>query len=308
MNLSHMKYAVEISETKSINKAADKLFVGQSALSRSIKELEENLGITLFERSAKGMSLTPDGEIFINYAKAILKQVDDVESIFKNGSAVNRQFSISVPRASYISDAFSHFTRLFAEETKIDFIYKETNSGRAIKNILEENYKLGILRYAEQYDSYYKNMMKEKNLAYELITEFRYVLIMSRNSPLATKQNLAFSDLNDYILIAHADPYVPSLSLSQVRKEEVPDNASQRIFVFERGSQFELLASNPRTYMWVSPVPQSVLDRFDLIQKPCADNKRLYKDTLVYKKDYTFSDLDTAFLNQLIESKRKNLG
>ena len=64
MNLMHMKYAVEIAETKSINKAAEKLFVGQSALSRAIKELEASLGVTLFERSAKGMFLTPDGEVF----------------------------------------------------------------------------------------------------------------------------------------------------------------------------------------------------------------------------------------------------
>ena len=65
MNLLHMKYAVEIAETNSLNKAAEHLFVGQSALSRAVKELELNLGVTLFERSAKGMTLTPDGETFI---------------------------------------------------------------------------------------------------------------------------------------------------------------------------------------------------------------------------------------------------
>ena len=82
MNLLHMKYAVEIAETKSINKAAEKLFVGQSAMSRAIKELEASLGVTLFERSAKGMFLTPDGEVFVRYAKNVLKQVDDIENIF----------------------------------------------------------------------------------------------------------------------------------------------------------------------------------------------------------------------------------
>ena len=59
MNLLHMKYAVVIAEKKSINRAAEVLFVGQSALSRSVKELESSLGVTLFERSAKGMFLTP---------------------------------------------------------------------------------------------------------------------------------------------------------------------------------------------------------------------------------------------------------
>ena len=83
MNLLHMKYAVEIAETKSINKAAEKLYVGQSALSRAIKELEASLGVVLFERSAKGMFLTPDGETFVRYAKSVLKQVDAIENLFK---------------------------------------------------------------------------------------------------------------------------------------------------------------------------------------------------------------------------------
>ena len=89
MNLLHMKYAVEIAETNSINKAADKLYVGQSALSRAIKELEASIGVTLFERSAKGMFLTSDGEIFIRYAKNILKQVDEVEEMFSHGVYLN---------------------------------------------------------------------------------------------------------------------------------------------------------------------------------------------------------------------------
>ena len=82
MNLLHMKYAVEIAEAKSINRASETLFVGQPTLSRAIKELEQNLGIKIFDRSAKGMFLTPDGEVFIRYAKAILKQVDEVEAAF----------------------------------------------------------------------------------------------------------------------------------------------------------------------------------------------------------------------------------
>lgn len=87
MNLLHMKYAVEIAETKSINKAAEKLFVGQSALSRAIKELETSLGVTLFERSAKGMFPTPDGEVFVRYAKTVLKQVDAIENMFSDDHA-----------------------------------------------------------------------------------------------------------------------------------------------------------------------------------------------------------------------------
>ena len=106
MNLLHMKYAVEIARTNSLNKAAETLYVGQSALSRAIKELETSLGVTLFERSSKGMTLTHDGEIFVYYAKSVLAQVDNIESMFSEGKTDKQRFSASVPRASYVADAF----------------------------------------------------------------------------------------------------------------------------------------------------------------------------------------------------------
>ena len=308
MNLLHMKYAVEIAETKSINKAAEKLFVGQSALSRAIKELEASLGVTLFERSAKGMFLTPDGEVFVRYAKNVLKQVDDIENIFSEGKTAKKQFSVSVPRASYIADAFAKFSKLIENGTEAELFYKETNAMRAIKNILNDEFKLGIIRYAESYDKYYKEMMDEKGLAYELITEFRYMLLMNRESPLAKKEKITYEDLRELVMIAHADPYVPSLPLAQVKKEELPDNSDRKIFVFERASQFELLAENHDTFMWSSPIPQSLLDRYGLVQRYCDENKRMYKDILIHRRDYTLSELDNMFVSELVKAKRRTMG
>lgn len=305
MNLMHIKYAVEVANEGSINKAAEKLYVGQPNLSRAIKELEASLGVKIFERSAKGMGLTSDGETFIRYAKTILRQVDEVESIFNGSGSVKKRFSISVPRASYISDAFARFSHSLTNEAEAEIIYKETNSLRAIKNILHEDYKLGIIRYAENYDKYFKTMLDEKDMQYEMITEFSYVLVMSRDNPLASAEKITFDALKDYIEIAHADPYVPSLPLSQVRKEELPDNIGRRIFVFERASQFELLSENPETFMWVSPIPQKLLDRYDLVQIPCEENKKIYKDILIYKRDYKLTALDKAFIDELCKSKRE---
>lgn len=307
MNLLHMKYAVEIAQTNSINKAAETLYVGQSALSRAIKELEATLGVTLFERSAKGMFPTPDGEVFIQYAKIVLKQVNDIEKLFSEGTIAKQRFSISVPRASYVSDAFAKFSKLIGKDDRVEVFYNETNALRAIQNILTEDYKLGIIRYATAYDQYYKSMMEEKGLVYEMITEFRYVLVMSKDSPLASKERITFDDLHDYIEIAHADQYVPSLSLAQVKKEELPDNANRRIFVFERGSQFELLTQNSETFMWVSPIPKALLDRYGLIQRCCDENQRVYKDVLIHRKDYTLSDFDNWFIEELVKAKREML-
>ncbi|MDD3920407.1 MAG: LysR family transcriptional regulator [Eubacteriales bacterium] len=306
MNLLYMKYALEIASCGSLNKAAENLYVNQPNLSRAIKELESSLGVTLFRRSSTGMTLTPDGEKFVSYAKTILSQVDAVEELFRNGTAQKKRFSISVPRASYISEAFSAFSKNLSAESAVEVFYKETNALRAIKNIMEADYKLGIIRYAKAFDKYYKDMLSEKGLEYELITEFRYVLIMSEHAPLSNADAIRFTDLTKLIEIAHADPYVPYLPFSEVKKEELPD-IDRRIFVFERASQFELLAENPDTFMWVSPVPEKLLRRYGLVQRVCEENQKLYKDVLVRRKDYHLSELDNAFISELCRVKREQI-
>ena len=307
MNLLYLKYAVEVAACGSINKAAEKLSMDQPNLSRCIKELESSLGVSIFARSARGMRVTPEGEEFLKYAEKILKQVDTVENMFRKNYLEKKKFSISVPRASYICDAFSSFSDALPKEGRFEIFYKETNALRAIKNILEADYRLGIIRYSEQYDKYYKDMLESKGLHYELVTEFHYQLLMNKNSPLAALEEIHFSDLAGFIEIAHADPYVPSLPLSEVKKEELPDT-EKRIFVFERASQFELLAKNPNTFMWVSALPEWTLKRYGLVQKCSRENRKIYKDLMVYKKDYQLTDLDKAFIRELDRVKKDLFG
>ena len=306
MNLLHVKYALTVAKTGSLSKASEELLIAVPNISRSIKELEADLNITIFERTTKGMQLTLEGEEFLGFAKGILEQIDQVENYYKHGAPQKQKFSISVPRACYISEAFSQFSKSLTKDAA-EIFYKETNSQRTIHNILKHDYKLGIIRYAENYDKYFKTMLEEKGLCYELVTEFSYSLIMSADSPLAQKEDITFDDLTEYIEIAHADPYVPSMPISKVVKEELPDNIERRIFIFERASQFDLLSNNPDTFMWVSPAPQKLLERYNLVQRKCKENKKVYKDILIYKNGYKLSTLDKEFITQLCESKRKYL-
>ena len=169
--------------------------------------------------------------------------------------------------------------------------------------MINHDYKLGIVRYAENYDMYFKTMLEEKGFTYELITEFTYKIIMSKDSPLAKLDSISSNDLREYIEIAHADLYVPSMPVSKVVKEELSDEIDRRIFVFERTSQFELLTRNTDTFMWVSPIPQSLLDRYNLVQKDCTENRKIYKDLLIYKNGYKLSKLDRQFITCLTEAK-----
>lgn len=304
MNFLHLKYAIVVSETGSISKAADKLYVAQPNVSRAIKDLEQELGIVIFERTSKGMALTPDGERLIDYGKRLVRQMDEMEKTFKENKMKNI-FSISVPRASYIADAFVKFSDSLKKIDNVEVFYKETNAYRVINNILNDDYKLGIIRYSTNHDSYFKDLLLKKELKYELICEFKAVLVFSKNSQLAKNEKVYFSDLKDYIEIAHADPYVPSLPLSELSKTAFSEDIKRRVFVFERASQFELLSQNEETFMWVSPIPENILNRYALVQVECEDINKKYKDLLIYRSNYKLSKLDKEFITLLCESKRE---
>ena len=308
MNITHLKYAVEIEKSRYLNKAADNLYMAQPNLSRALKELEDSIGITIFKRTPNGMLVTPDGEEFLEQAKKLLREIEEMEDKYQNGKRNKETFSISVPRATYISYAFSRFAGKVDSDHRADLFYKETNSMRAINNILHADFKLGIIRYALNYEQYFAEMVKEKNLVSEDLTLFNYYLAMSKNHPLAEKREIDFDDLKDYIEVAHADPYVPSLSAAVVRKEELPDNTKRRIFVFERASQFELLNMTEGTFMWVSPLPEKLLEQYGLVQKKCACNQKVYKDILIYPKNYKLSKLDKMFISELKDTIRDLYG
>ena len=302
MNLLHLKHALTVAKTGSLSSASKVLLIAAPNISRSIKELENELGITIFERGQNGMTLTPQGEEFIGFAKGILNQIDSVEKFYKSGAEKKQKFSISVPRACYISEAFANFSKKLTEGSA-EVFYKETNSQRTLHNLQNREYSLGIIRYAKNYEKYFNSMLEEKGFVSRQITEFTYSLIMSSDSELAKKENITFDDLTNHIEIAHADPYVPSVPLSKVVKEELPDNIDRRIFIFERASQFDLLSTNKETFMWVSPVPAATLDRYGLVQKQCKENKKVYKDVLIYRKDYKLTPLDNQFIEELHRSR-----
>lgn len=305
MNILHLKYAVEVAKTRSISKAAENLYMGQPNLSRAIKELEESLGITIFRRTTKGISITPDGEEFLQYARQIVQKVEEVEQIYQNGRQKKQTFSVSVPRASYLSFAMADFSRCMKKGSPAEFYYCETNPMNTINSVVREDFNLGIVRFQSSYEKYFSDLFKDKKLTSDTIAEFSYSMIISKNDPLAHKDSVCLDDLADYIEVCHSDPYVPSVPAIDVRKSELTEFVERRIFVYERGTQFVLLGNVPETFMWVSPVPQQLLDNYGLVQLKVRGAERLYKDVLIYRRDYRLSDYDKEFIAAVHRTKFK---
>lgn len=111
-------------------------------------------------------------------------------------------------------------------------------------------------------------------------------------------------DLSGYIEICHGDPFVPSLPMSDIKKAEMDENVTKRVYVYSRGSQLDLLATVPHTYMWVSPTDVEQLERYELALKPCRGNKhRVYRDILTSKKEYKYTAVDKQFIEKLYEER-----
>ncbi len=304
MNIIHIRYAIEVAKAGSINKASENLNMAQPNISRAIKDLESELGISIFERSAKGMTLTSEGREFIAYAQKILSQLSDLESMYRNGQTNLQKFSLSAPRAGYIAEAFSRFSTKI-DERSAEIVLDETDTYNTVKKVINAESKLGIIRYEDGADNQFKEMLDKNALNYREITRFKHVIIMSENSPLVESETIYENDLCDYIQITHHQPYEATITASDDKKRFVRESSPRCIFVLDTAAQLELLSENKQTFMWVSPVPSKLLQRYGLVERKITDNKKTYKDVIVYRKDTKLSLLDKFFIEMLLDVKNE---
>jgi DNA-binding transcriptional LysR family regulator len=302
MNTLHLKYAIEIERSGSITQAAENLYMAQPNLSKAIKELEDTLGISIFKRTSKGVVPTQKGNEFLTYAKNIINQIEKMEAAFIPAKTGRQCIHISIPRGSYIANGFTKFVSELDQDKEIEIRIKETNSMEAINNIVDDCFNLGIIRYQTLYENYFLDYLAEKELCHDLIWEFEYLAVMSKNHPLADATEVNNQQLEDYIEIVHGDTAIPYIATPELQKRK---QANKRIYVYERSIQFDLLTHIPSTYMWVSPIPDELLDRYQLVQRKCRVSNHKYKDILIYPKGYRFSDLDKKLIDKLYEAKNE---
>lgn len=303
MNTLHFKYAVEVERTRSITQAAENLYMAQPNLSKAIKELEDNLGITIFERTSKGTIPTVKGAEFLKYAKNILSQIDKMKSLYIPDDPHRQTFSISIPRSSYIASSFTALTSELDINNELCLNVVETNSMETISHVSKGEYNLGIVRYQIEYENYFLDYITEKGLIHDSVWEFDYLVLMSAHHSLAYVPKLTEENLKGCVEILHGDTSIPYVPQSELSRPDDVGTGKKRIYVYERANQFALLTNIDTSYMWVSPVPKHTLDMYQLVQRRCQSKHKRYKDVLVYRKGYSLSALDKKFIDKLFESK-----
>jgi len=299
MNLVYAAYAIAIAREGSISKASESLLVAQPNLSRAVREIEAELGIPIFKRTHSGMLPTPEGARYLAAAQSILQQVDQLEDSMRTAVSAKPSFSISVPRAGYIFSAFTAFSRSDAFGGISNVHYIETDNATTIRHILSDKFNLGIIRYNEVHDISYRLLLEEKELTYTPAARFRYSLVVSKASPLATLPAVRIRDLKSLTEILHPDEFSPAHSPIPVLRDMIGTSTDRRIYLFERAAQLELLHDDPMTFLWSCPIPPRTLQALSLVQLPCKDATDCHMDVLITRRDYQLTEPEQLFIHEL---------
>lgn len=294
MNILYFRYALEIAECGSLSRAAERLYIGQPNLSRAMRELEGTLGTELFERSSRGMIPTPDGEVFLQYAKRILAEVDAVEVMFKAGVIKKQRFSLSAPAAGYISEAFAALSLSFDATASLEITCREAESQANIAAVADGECALGIIRYDARQDKFYKTRLDGRGVNYELIGEFAPVIICSESSPIVGGASAA--GLMEVSCAAMSMPLLPA---------GASNDECGRLFLSDRAACLDVLSRNPKTFMWSSPEPAGALALHGLTEVHPRTCGGRFKDVMISRADHSLSDLEKTFISELCRIRRE---
>ena len=162
--------------------------MNQPNISRLIKNLESEFGLTLFSRTSSGMVATRDGELFLMQAEKLVKNTDTFEHSFKNSEETSTSFRIALPRGSYLTKAFARTLNAVTEDHPIQVTFNETNNEEVIQCVSAQGYDVGIIRLPIEFESNYKKLLAEKQLKFQEIMVFRFVVVMHKDHPLANRE------------------------------------------------------------------------------------------------------------------------
>ena len=271
MNITELRYLVAIRKWGSVSAAAKQLYAAQPNVSKALKNLEEEYGIRIFERSSTGMIPTEQGRHFIRQAERVLDEVDRLDLDARSRQSSCAELRVVLPHATYASYATVDFLQQMADSQQLRVHIRESGSMEALDHVLRRGYHLALLRYAEEDEDYYRRYCDRHGLHREPVMEFEYRLLTNREGPLAKCEVTDITQLNSY----------------------------RRIHVYERCSQFSILQNLPNAYMWASPMPKRALEQYHLVLRKCPAQRQRMKDVLVYPDRGTLRPEEQTFVQLL---------
>lgn len=201
MTLQQLKYVTTIANIGSISEAAKRLFVSQPSLTKAIKELEKEMGITIFDRTNKGITVSKEGERFLGYARQVLEQAALLEEQYKSQSGGKKQFSVSTQHYSFAVNAFVELLK-GAEINQYDVSLRETQTYEIIDDVAHMKSEIGLLYYNDFNRPVLEKLIHTNELTFtELFTAHPHIFI-GKTHPLAHKEVVSMDELEEYPYIS----------------------------------------------------------------------------------------------------------
>ncbi len=197
MTLQQLRYMVTIAEKGNISRAAQELFVSQPSLTNSIKEVENELGFTLFERTNKGVIVSANGSEFLGYARQVLQQYGLLEERFFRQTGTSPRFSVSTQHYPFAVKAFVEVIKKF-DAAHYDFMLRETQTYEIIDDVNKMKSEIGILYKSRVNESVIDKLLKQYSLSFEELFTLSPKVFISSMHPLAGKETLTIEELSDY--------------------------------------------------------------------------------------------------------------
>lgn len=221
-----------------MNEAAKQLFITQPSLSNAVKDLEMEMGITIFNRNPKGITLTKDGVEFLSYARQIIEQTSLLEDRYKNHNTDRELFSVSSQHYAFVVNAFVSLLKR-TDMTRYELFLRETRTWEIIDDVKNFRSEIGVLFINDYNRDVLTKLFDDNHLTASPLFKAQPHIFVSKSNPLATKSLLSMDDLRDFPYLSYDQGIHNSFYFSEEMMSQMPHNKS--IVVSDRATLFNLM-------------------------------------------------------------------
>ncbi len=294
MTLQQLKYAVTVADKGTISEAAKELFISQPSLTSAIRELENEMQITIFNRTKKGTTVSNAGDEFLAYARQVLEQANLLEERFLNGKKQSPRFSVSAQHYSFAVNAFVDVIREFGG-SQYDFTLRETQTYEIIEDVSRLKSEVGILYTSSKNEEIIQKLIKQNGLEFgELFVAKPHVFISSKH-PLADRERITLEELEKYPYLSFEQGDYNSFYFSEEILSTIDRN--KNIKVRDRATLFNL-AVGLNGYTVSTGVISRELNGENIIARPLMVEEHIRVGT-IKQKEMPLSRYGKAYMEAL---------
>jgi DNA-binding transcriptional LysR family regulator len=196
MTIQQLRYIITIAEQGSFNKASEVLYISQPSLTESVKELENELGITIFLRTGRGVTLTGDGVEFMGYAREAYHQIENIRERYGEGES-KKKFGVTTQHYSFAVKSFAELMKRY-NTAEYEFAIRETKTLEVIEDVHTGKSELGVLFLSDFNRKALEKLFRTHKLSFTKLVDCDAYVYMWKGHPLAGNASIRFEQLADY--------------------------------------------------------------------------------------------------------------